>query len=126
MIRDLLKWLAVLVAVALVVFDVVATIQGNLVVRQAAVDAAEIAQSTYVQTRNDKLAMTAAKNLLSDRGDEYMDATIEPAGAESAVVKVTAMREIHTYLFRYLTRLPWRPGRWCDGIVNPEVTRSSD
>lgn len=115
--------LAVLIA-AVVVLDAVSLYSAYERVRKDTKDAARQAHQTHVQTLDVKQASWAAKTLLEDRGDRYVDLKIEGSG-ESTVFIVSAKRRVNTYAFRYLRHVP-SLDEWVAGMLNPAATGRSD
>ena len=129
LIRESIKWFAIVVVLAVLVLDAVSTLQGQLAVHQNATDAANDALTRYIQSGgNSGLSMDSASALLKERGAVYVTGHIVPSasGAERAVAYITAKRSTHTYVFHYLTHAPWGIGNWFDKLLDPTATETSD
>jgi hypothetical protein len=129
LIREPLKYLAIVIIVALLVLDGIAVLTANLGVRQNASDAAQQALTAYIQTNSAPEAMQSAATFLSTHDAKLVVATssLKPSaqGSSAAVVTITATRKAHTRLFHLLEAAPWGVGSWIRGLLNPSSTRST-
>ena len=123
-IREVLWVTLAVVIAAIVVLDGVSLYSAYERVRKDTDDAARQAHQTHVQTLDVKQASRAARALLEDRGDDFVDLKIEGSG-ESTVFIVSAKRHVDTYAFRYLRHVPSLDG-WVAGMLNPAAIGRSD
>jgi hypothetical protein len=124
-IRGLVIWGAIIFVVAVVVLDLVTTIESHYGVKQAATDAANAALSDYVLSSSALEAQQRAKAELQDRGMYMTYFRITPNTSTGTVATVSDTEEVPTYLFRYLTGVPWGIGPWLHDQLNPTATESS-
>ena len=126
-VRDLVKYLALLVVVAVLVFDTISLIQVQRTVRVNATDAANEALTTYIDSGNTEMAKDRARTSVEMHGSTFGGAEIVTSGGRTheGMVKVTASRSADTYVFRYLAEIP-RIGEPLKDALNPTVTETSD
>jgi len=122
-VREVVWYLALIVIVAVVIFDVVAVTKAHLGVRQNAIDAADEAVSVYIQTGNPGMAQDSATVLLKEHGSVMIPGSFKlvpsAQGRDQATVTVGARRSTPTYVFRYFERIPWGVGDWFHKELNP-------
>jgi hypothetical protein len=120
-VRDVIKYLALAVVIVVIVLDAVAVVQTQLSIRQKATDAAKAARSEYVETGSEKAATAAARSYLETRDATFIAATIDASGdVDKTVVVVTAEDGAETFVYKYLTRLPWA-GERVENLLEPTV-----
>ena len=124
-IRGLVIWGAIIFVVAVVVLDLVTTIESHYGVKQAATDAASAALSDYALSSNTFEAQQRAKAELQDRGMYMTYFRITPNTADGTVVTISDTKEVNTYVFHYLTGMPWGVGTWLQAQLNPKATETS-
>ena len=126
LVREVIKYGAIIVVVAVVLLDVAAVIEAHYAVPQAATDAANAAVTRYVTTSDANQAQDEAKYTLSLR-DMAMTAfrLSQGTGGGGTVAYVSDTKEVHTYLFHYFTGLPWGIGPWFTRILNPKATQEN-
>jgi hypothetical protein len=120
--RDVVKYLAVFVVILVMILDLVAVVQVQLTVREQATTAAEKGLEAYVDAGTRRSAEEAARDYLVGHDSEYISMTLTPARSRNeASVKVIAERSAKTYVYRYLTHLPYVGDR-VDNLLNPTAT----
>ena len=128
-VREIVWYLAVVVIIAIVVFDGVSVMKAYLGVRQNASDAADEALHSYVQTGNVVTANSSASTWLTLHGAMMVPGSfkLQPSayGADKATVTVGVERKPHTYLFHYLQAVPWGVGAWFDRLINPRSVQTN-
>jgi hypothetical protein len=128
-VREIVLYLAVVVVIAVVVFDSVSVMKAYLGVRQNASDAADEALNTYVQTGNTIMAENSASAWLKLHDAALVSGSfkLSPSfyGPDKATVTVGAKRDPHTYLFHYLQSVPWGIGDWFERMINPRSVQNN-
>lgn len=129
LIRESIKFAAVIVIVGVLVLDAVSVINASLGVRQNASDAADQALVTFIQTSNPAMAMQSASTFLKIHDSVMLAAksNLRPSiqGPGQATVTITAAKKPHTYVYHYFQRLGWGIGPWFHKLLNPSATQSS-
>ena len=126
MVREAIKYLAIVVIFMVLVLDTIAVVQTQIVVRNTASDAAEQAKAAYTEGQNAAQAKNVASTYVEAKGSRFISATLPvTANKADAVVTVVVERGTDTYAYHYLTKLPWGLGERVDDLLNPTATGTS-
>lgn len=126
-VRETIKYFAIFVVFLVMVLDAIAVIQGQIAVRDNASVAATEAQQAYVGGQTTQQAQDLARTYVIAKGSKFVNATFsDTATREDTVVTVMAERQTHTYLYHYLSHLPWGIGHRVDNLLNPTASGTSD
>ena len=126
-VREAIKYFAIVVIFMVVILDAIAVIQAQIAVRNTASGAAGQARTSYVEGEDAAQAKEVASSYVEAKESRFISATLsETANRADVVVTVTAQRTTDTYVFHYLTKLPWGLGERVDDLLNPTATGSSE
>ena len=127
MAREAIKYFAIVVIFMVMILDTVAVIQTQVAVRNTATDAAVQAKAAYSEGQNVAQAKDVASAYVEAKGSRFISATVPAtANKDTVVVTVIAERDTHTYVYHYLTKLPWGLGERVDNLLSPTATRTSE
>jgi hypothetical protein len=111
MVRGLVLLFVIFAVIAALALDFVSVLTSGGQLREHVQNAAHEAVATFVDTGSDGAAQAAAERYL-DSQDETL-VLFSPTHVNGKVnYLVRAQAQVHTYLLKYLTRLPWGAGDW--------------
>jgi len=124
LIRGMIVILVIFGVIAALALDFVSvlTSQGHL--REDVQNASHEAVTTYVDTNSDAAAKEAAERYLDSRNETLLLFSPEHSNGTLDYL-VSARAQAHTYLLKYLTRLPWGAGDWVKKQLTQTATDQS-
>ena len=128
-VRGVIIFAAIIVIVAVLVFDAISVVNAPLGVRQNATDAADQALSNFIQTSNPPWRMDSASTFLKLHGSVMIKhgSKLTPSnqGPGQATVTIAASKKPHTYVLHYFQSLPGGMGNWFHKVLNPRATETN-